>query len=93
MCGIDEGVQRATILVDRPNSSKRNPINNAAYILTVSANSHIYQLCKVIMLTVLEMGFFELCCYCPIVMKFGTSMKLDVFYTMVTKVCDVTTIT
>ena len=29
----------------------------------------------------------------PIVMKFGTGIKLDVFYTMVKKVCDVTTIT
>ena len=28
-----------------------------------------------------------------IIMKFDTGIKLDVFYTMVTKVCDVTTIT
>ena len=27
------------------------------------------------------------------IMKFGTAIKLDVFYTMVTKSCDVTTIT
>ena len=27
------------------------------------------------------------------IMKFGTSVKLDVFYTMVAKNCDVTTIT
>ena len=30
------------------------------HILTVSANPHIYQLCKVIMLTLFDMGFFEL---------------------------------
>ena len=29
----------------------------------------------------------------PMIMKFGTGVKLDVFYTMVTKICDVTTIT
>ena len=29
----------------------------------------------------------------PMIMKFGTSIKLDVFYTIVIKVCDVTTIT
>ena len=29
----------------------------------------------------------------PMIMKFGTGVKLDVFYTMVTKNCDVTTIT
>ena len=29
----------------------------------------------------------------PIIMKFGAGVKLDVFYTMVTKNCDVTTIT
>ena len=29
----------------------------------------------------------------PTIMKFGTDVKLDVFYTMVTKICDVTTIT
>ena len=29
----------------------------------------------------------------PIIMKFGTGVKFDVFYTMVTKICDVTTIT
>ena len=29
----------------------------------------------------------------PMIMKFGTVVKLDVFYTMVTKNCDVTTIT
>ena len=29
----------------------------------------------------------------PMIMKFGTGMKLDVFYTMETKNCDVTTIT
>ena len=29
----------------------------------------------------------------PMIMKLGTGIKLDVFYTMVTKVCDVTTIT
>ena len=28
-----------------------------------------------------------------IIMKFGTGIKLDVFYTMVTKICDITTIT
>ena len=28
----------------------------------------------------------------PMIMKFGTGMKLDVFYTMVTKICDVTAI-
>ena len=31
MCGTDEGGHRATLLVDRPSSSKCNPINNAAY--------------------------------------------------------------
>ena len=29
----------------------------------------------------------------PMSMKFGTCVKLAVFYTMVTKICDVTTIT
>ena len=29
----------------------------------------------------------------PMIMKFGTGTKLDVSYTMVTKNCDVTTIT
>ena len=29
----------------------------------------------------------------PMIMKFGTGVKLDVVYTMVTKNCDVTTIT
>ena len=29
----------------------------------------------------------------PMIMKFGTDIKLDVFYTMVTKNCDVTIIT
>ena len=29
----------------------------------------------------------------PMIIKFGTGIKLDVFYTMVTKICDVTTIT
>ena len=29
----------------------------------------------------------------PMIMIFGTGIKLDVFYTMLTKVCDVTTIT
>ena len=29
----------------------------------------------------------------PMVMKFGTSVKLDVFYTMITKIGDVATIT
>ena len=29
----------------------------------------------------------------PMIMKFGTGVKLDVFYRMVTKNCDVTTIT
>ena len=29
----------------------------------------------------------------PMIMKFGTGVKLDVFYTMVTKNCDVTNIT
>ena len=29
----------------------------------------------------------------PMIMKFGTGVKLDVFYTTVRKVCDVTTIT
>ena len=30
----------------------------------------------------------------PMIMKFGTGVKLDVFYTMVTKkICDITTIT
>ena len=29
----------------------------------------------------------------PIVMKFGTDVKLDVFYTTLTKICDVTLIT
>ena len=27
------------------------------------------------------------------IIKFGTGIKLDVFYTMVTKICDITTIT
>ena len=32
MCGTDkEGGHRATLQADRPNSSKCNPINNAAY--------------------------------------------------------------
>ena len=29
----------------------------------------------------------------PMIMKFGTGVKLDVFYTMVIKHCDITTIT
>ena len=29
----------------------------------------------------------------PMIIKFGTGVKLDVFYTVVTKICDVTTIT
>ena len=29
----------------------------------------------------------------PMIMKFGTGVKLDVFHTMVIKDCDVTTIT
>ena len=29
----------------------------------------------------------------PMIMKFGTGVKLDVFYTTVTKNCNVTTIT
>ena len=29
----------------------------------------------------------------PMIMKFGKGVKLDAFYTMVTKNCDVTTIT
>ena len=29
----------------------------------------------------------------PMIMKFGTDVKLHVFYTIVTKICDVTTIT
>ena len=29
----------------------------------------------------------------PMIMKFGTGVKLDLFFTMVTKNCDVTTIT
>ena len=29
----------------------------------------------------------------PMIMKFGTGVKLDVLHTMVTKICDVTTIT
>ena len=29
----------------------------------------------------------------PMIMKFGTAVKLDVFYTLVAKNCDVTTIT
>ena len=29
----------------------------------------------------------------PMIIEFGTSIKLDVFYTLVTKVSDVTTIT
>ena len=29
----------------------------------------------------------------PVIMKFGTGVKLDIFYTMVAKICDVTTIT
>ena len=28
----------------------------------------------------------------PMIMKFGTGVKLDEFYTKVTKICDVTTI-
>ena len=49
------------------------------------------------------MGFFEpsviggghhnFVVIAPMIMKLGTGIKLDVFYTMVTKVCDVTTIT
>ena len=29
----------------------------------------------------------------PMIIKFGTGVKLDVFYTMVRKICHVTTIT
>ena len=29
----------------------------------------------------------------PMITRFGKGIKLDVFYTMVTKICDVTTIT
>ena len=53
------------------------------------------------------MGFFELSVMggghkgphhnfvvvAPMIMKFGTGIKLDVFYIMVTKNCDVTSIT
>ena len=58
-------------------------------------------------LTLFDMGFFEpsvmggghegphhnFVVIAPMIMKFGTGVKLDVFYTMVTKTCDVTTIT
>ena len=59
-------------------------------------------------LTLFDMGFFEpsvmgghdappphhnLVVITPIIMKFGTAVKLDVFYTMVTKNRDVTAIT
>ena len=59
-------------------------------------------------LTLFDMGFFELSVMggtghegphhnfvviALIIMKFGAGVKLDVFYTMVTKNCDVTTIT
>ena len=56
-------------------------------------------------LTLFDMGFFEpsismmaphhkFVVIAPMIMKFGTGIKLDVFYTMVTKkFCDVTTIT
>ena len=29
----------------------------------------------------------------PMIMRFGKGIKLDIFYTMVTEICDVTTIT
>ena len=60
-------------------------------------------------LTLFDMGFFEtsvmgggggmraphhdFVVIAPIIMKFGTGIELDVFYTMATKTCDVTTIT
>ena len=53
--------------------------------------------------TLFDMGFFEpsvmgghdnFVVIAPMIMKFGTGVKLDVFYTMVTKrICYVTTIT
>ena len=59
------------------------------------------------MLTLFDMGFFEpsvkeggmraphhnVVVIAPTIMKFGTGVKLDVFYTMVTENCDVATIT
>ena len=59
-------------------------------------------------LTLFDMGFFLIVSYgggghegphhnfvviAPMITKFCTDIKLDVFYTMVTKICDVTTIT
>ena len=55
-------------------------------------------------LTLFDMGFFNrqlwgggggyhnFVVIAPMIMKSGTGIKLDVFYTMVTKNCDVTTI-
>ena len=53
-------------------------------------------------LTLFDIGFFEpsvegphhnFVVVVPMIMTFGTGTKLDVFYTMVTKNCDATTIT
>ena len=59
--------------------------------------------CVKISLTLFDMGFFEPSVHggggghnfvviARMIMKFGTGIKFDVFYTTVTKVCDVTTI-
>ena len=42
---------------------------------------------KIPCLTLFDMDF------APMIMKISTGMKLDIFYTMTTKNCDVTTIT
>ena len=44
-------------------------------------------------ITLFDMGFFYFVVIAPMIMKFGTGIKPDVFYTMVTKSCDDTTIT
>ena len=54
-------------------------------------------ICTVAVLTLFDMGIFEpsvnFVVIALMIMKFGTDVKRDVFYTMVTKNCDVTTIT
>ena len=73
---------------------------------SVNTRSNLY-ICLLI-LTLFGMGFFSIVSdgggarppphhnfivIAPMTMKYGTGVKLDVFYTMVTKNCDVTTIT
>ena len=40
-----------------------------------------------------SLTLFVIVVVAPMIMKFGTAMKLDVTYTMATKECDVTTTT